>query len=794
MKSVFESVKDLDGDARPPALDRLCADSAVRREVESLLEWDEGGDGAFLEDSPLSVLLRRDGPDPMLGQTLGAYRVAERIGQGGMGTVYRAVRADAAYEKAVAIKVISRGLSSDRVILQFKRERQAVASLDHHDIARLVDGGTTADGRPYFVMDYVEGVPLDVFCDRRHLSIDERLRLFRRVCAAVHYAHQRLIVHSDLKPDNILVTADGTPKLLDFGVAKLLDGAVDPVAGLEATRRMTPEYSSPEQMSGQPITTATDVYSLGVVLYVLLSGRRPYDLEGRDPRRIVCDTAALPPSEVCPPALVRRLAGDLDAIVLRAMEKRPDQRYGSIEQFSDDILRHLESLPVRARQHTVPYRLRRFVVRRRYGVAGGLVAAALVVLGVSGIAWQAQVARHERARAERRLNDVRRLADSFMFEIHDAIVNIPGTTSARALMVKRALEYLDSVATESGDEPSLQRELAAGYVKVADAQGHPTSANVGDSAGARASYEKAIAICNALLNRDPQDVETQRTLAMALRRQGDVVSWTGDVAAAIERAQASLAIYQRLAARSGATAEDRFQYAIARIKIADVLGNRNFPNAGRTAEALDVYRRTLPALQELAAADPRNDRVLRYLALIHERLGSMFEVTQDLDAALASYQESFRLRLALADRNPFHHDIQRDAAVAYEKVGNVLVARGEHEAALAEYRLALARFEQMLVGDPSNALAARSVAISLQKVGSALRELKRYDEALSVYQRAQQIHKTLAARDAANAQARKDLAEASASVSEMQRAIAARSAAAVAPHEVALTVRSPHLR
>jgi non-specific serine/threonine protein kinase/serine/threonine-protein kinase len=791
VKAIFEEVRELAPEERPLRLDAACAGNRdVRREVESLLAWDGTSTDGFLEESPVRAALRREAVDPLIGEALGAYRIVDPIGQGGMGTVYRAVRADAAYEKAVAIKVISPGRSSERVVRQFKRERQALALLDHPGISRIVDGGTTAEGRPYFVMDYVEGVPLDAYCDRNRLTIEQRLLLFCRVCEAVQYAHQRLIVHRDLKPDNILVSADGAPNLLDFGVAKLLDQASDLSQGVGPSHMMTPAFSSPEQWAGAPITTSTDVYSLGVILYVLLCGRRPFESADFDPaqlRRLVCETVAEPPSAVArrddhtvavsrqlsPAALATRLGGDLDAIVMRAIQKDPQQRYGLVEQLSDDVRRHLAKRPVSARPATLSYQVGRFVDRQRLVVSASAAAVVLLLIGVSGIVWQARIAGYERARAERRLNDVRHLADSFIFEIHDAIVNIPGTTAVRELMVRRAVEYLDGVAAESNDDPSLQRELAAGYIRIADAQGHPMSANIGDTAGAGASYQKAIAICQALLARLPDNLDGQRTLGMAYRKQADLLSWTGQVPAAVERAGLSLSIWTKLGAGAGATPDDHLQAAIAEIKIGDVLGNVNFPNAGRTADAVAAYRRALPALERLAAASPTNDRIARYLGIVYERLGTMAESARDTNAALAAYERSFAIRGELAGRNQFHVDIQRDLAIAQEKIGNVLAARGEHQAALDQHRLALTRFETLAAADTSNVTAARTVAISLQKVAADLRELHRHEDALAIYRRAQRIHETLAARDPASVQARHDVSEAVAAVARTERSMRA---------------------
>ena len=391
---------------RPPAgrkafLDEACAgDAELRLAVERLLLADEASD-TFL-DRPASEMLGLI-PEVEAGERLGPYRLLRRLGAGGMGTVYLARREDEHYQQDVALKILRSGLQGTEAVHRFLAERQILARLEHPNIARLYDGGSTPDGRPYLVMELVEGLPLDEYCDHHQLTLDQRLDLFRRICSAVQYAHQNLLVHRDLKPGNILVTEAGEPKLLDFGIAKRLEpgSATKPDLTQTGSRVMTPSYASPEQVRGEAITTASDVYSLGVVLYGLLAGRGPYRVESgliHEIEGAICEqeperpSAALfragsPPAEeiarvraMRPRALRRRLQGDLDNIALMALRKEPARRYGSAAQLSRDLEHHLQSLPVVARPDTLPYRTRKFVRRHRVGAS----AAALVVLLVAG--------------------------------------------------------------------------------------------------------------------------------------------------------------------------------------------------------------------------------------------------------------------------------------------------------------------------------------------------------------------------------------------------------------------------
>jgi eukaryotic-like serine/threonine-protein kinase len=412
VKQLLDQAIAFDVDNRSSYLDRECgSDSELRSEVESLLSSHQQAGSGFLREPAINRWGdAAAGVAPARDHRMGPYQLVEEIGHGGMGEVYRAIRADGEYEKEVAIKFVRGGFAQSFILERFRNERQILASLDHPNIARLLDGGTTEDGVPYLVMDLIDGVSIDRYCDDHTLSVTDRLHLFRRICEAVQYAHQRMVIHRDIKPSNILVTKDGVPKLLDFGIAKLLD----PSSGVGTTlaRPMTPEYASPEQISGAPVTASTDVYSLGVVLYQLLTGRSPYPGDTTTPHglaRAICDEDPLKPStavfavgdpgqkgephrrhqvsattDQSPAKLHRRLRGDLDNVLLMALRKDASQRYASVEQFSDDIRRHLEHTPVLASRGTLVYRASKFFRRHRTGVAAS--AAFVGTLASVGVA------------------------------------------------------------------------------------------------------------------------------------------------------------------------------------------------------------------------------------------------------------------------------------------------------------------------------------------------------------------------------------------------------------------------
>ncbi len=629
-------------------------------------------------------------------------------------------------------------------------------------------------------MEFVDGVPVDRYCDEQQLTIGRRLDVFVGICRGVQYAHQNLVVHRDLKPDNILVLADGSPKLLDFGVAKLLEGE-HPIAGNDAaagasTWALTPDFASPEQVSGGLVTTASDVYALGVLLHLLLTGLPPYRL-GADTRpamvaRLAAMRIAAPSRRthdgdgetraalrrLTPGALASRLRGDLDAIILRAIAADPAERYQTVDELVADIRRHRQTRPVTARPRTALYVASRFFRRHHVGLTVGFAALVLAAIGISAIVWQSAVAREAQARSERRFNDLRAMARVFMFDVHDAILNVPGTTDARALMARTGMQYLDRLAAEASPDPSLRRELAAGFVKVGDVQGNPSGPNIGDSVGARSSYQRAIDIAGALVAADASDLEAARTLALAHRRLADVLAWMGDKDAALTHAEASAARFADLAARPGVTIDDRLQAAIGQIKTGDLLGNPNLPNLGRPDAAMAQYDRALAAVRALHDAAPSDQRVRRYVGVTYERIGSIHQLAARWPDAGTAYRESFAIREALAASAPVHVDIQRDLAIAYEKLANVEQRTGDLAAAVTYARGALDRFQRLASLDTANTNATRSVAISREHLADLLLDLGQRQEAVTVLQAALKGHRQLADGDTSNAQAPCDVA------------------------------------
>lgn len=525
VKHILEDAIEVPTEDRSEFVANACGDDPeLRTEVNSLLS--ESIAAEALESNALEHLEPTE--DKLINTQIGKYRLIELIGTGGMGRVYLAERADGAFEQKVALKLIRRGLDSKEIQRRFVTERQILASLEHPNIAHLIDGGTTNDGLPFLVMEYVEGTPLISYADANSLDLEPRLDLFREVCSAVSFAHQKLVIHRDLKPQNVLITNNGKAKLLDFGIAKLVK-----TEGTETrtqTFAFTPDYASPEQIRGENLSTATDIYSLGVILYELLTGSRPFRFEDKNIGEIIATSSNTTPAA---PSIanqrskvkdLRSLNADLDNIVLKALQKEPERRYASVEQFSDDISRYLKGQPVSARSDTWSYRAEKFARRNPWFVGTIILAFLFLIGGIATTAYQARKANIEREKAEARFNDVRTLANSFMFEINEEITRSP--IKARELLVERALQYLDKLAAESDGDLDLKSELAAAYEKIGDVQSDIFRPFTGKTSDALLSHQKALTLRQEVFAAN-RSVENSMNVALSHQNIGNAQLTSG---------------------------------------------------------------------------------------------------------------------------------------------------------------------------------------------------------------------------------------------------------------------------
>jgi eukaryotic-like serine/threonine-protein kinase len=769
VKGILEAALEASSKERAALLDKACLDDpALRKEVEELLaSYDED----FLEQTPLDGLkqaLAEDQSQALEGHFIGPYKIIRELGKGGMGAVYLALRADDQYKKRVAIKLVKRGMDTDEVLNRFRHERQILASLDHPNIARLLDGGTTEDGLPYFVMEYIEGQPIDKYCDDNRLTTVERLKLFQTVCSAVHYAHQNLVVHRDLKPSNIIVTNEGVPKLMDFGIAKLLNPdlyAQTLVPTALSLRLMTPDYASPEQVKGKGITTASDVYSLGVMLYELLTGHRPYQFKTYTPQeieRVICEEQPEKPStainrvETTPtpdgatkimitPELVSRtregqvdklkkkLAGDLDNIVLMAMRKEPLRRYASVEQFSEDLRRHLEGLPCLARKDTFAYRTGKFMRRNKIAVA---VAAAFLILTVASavlIVKQSIRAARERDKAQQ--------VSAFLVELFN--VSDPGEARGNAITAREILDKgAQRIERELAKEPEVQATLMNTIGQV--------YAKLGLYEAARPLYEKALQTRREIFGEESIEVaESLNSLAILYGAKSDYAN-----AESLSR--------QVLAIRRKVLGKEHIEVARSLNNLAHTLSEK-----GNTQEAEPLFREAV-AMHRKVAGNEHNE-----LAITLNNLALLLDSTGKYEEAEALFKEALAMRRKLlGDDHPDTAAGLNNLAGVYRRTGALPAAEPLYHEALTITRKSLGA-EHPTVATMMNNLAMllslldkkpeaerlyresleirrkhfgeenSDVATSLNNLGLLLYERGDYAEAEKLYRQALAIHRKL---------------------------------------------------
>lgn len=652
------------------------------------------------------------------GQIIGAYKLIEPIGQGGMGSVWLAERSDGRFERRVAIKFLRFSVSAQGGVERFKREGKILGQLNHPNIAELIDAGIASTGEPYLVLEYVEGNPIDEYCDRHRLEVDARIRLFLEVLSAVAHAHASLIVHRDLKPSNVFVAGSGHVKLLDFGIAKLVDetGSSGPtLLTLEGGAALTPQFAAPEQITGGPVTTATDVYSLGVLLYLLLTGQNPAGASPHSAAELVkaiVDTTPIAASDAvllfadsalvaerrssARDRLVRQLRGDLDTILAKALKKSPAERYSSVTALAQDLQLYLRHEPISARPDSFAYRASKFVARNRLGVA-----VALLIVALSGIAIVA--VEREARRAEYRFQQVQRLAHTVLFDLNPQIENLSGSTPARELLVKTSLEYLDSLAAESGNDPKLQLELATAYEKIGDVQGNARFSNLGHPQAALESYGKAVVIARKL-GRSPDALQV---LARTYTNMGTVQ------AAALglrSRARENLLLATTVADTLPAlTGSPNYELRVWTYGLLGDMDEKFDPVRARgpLQHAIDLAR-------EWSQVDP--DPTAKYfLSILTWEKADMLWETGDLTAARQTLFGSLAINTGLAAKDQNNGELARQEFGVYEELGTLLgdpdyFNFGDQPGAANWLQKGLSGKERLLAADPSNARASFDVS------------------------------------------------------------------------------------
>lgn len=701
---------------------------AVAEEVRKMLESHHSA-GSFLEESIL------DENYISKGERIGPWKILDEIGKGGMSTVYLAQRDDGTFDRKVAVKFLHGMMPGSEMYRRMIAEQKILARLQHKNIAQLYDAGITDNGRPYFILEFIDGTSLVEWCNKRKLNFEDRLTIFEQVCEAVQFAHKRLIVHRDLKPNNILIDQDGTVKLLDFGIAKILESDTKEETPITRTGLflMTPEYASPEQVKDNAITTATDVYQLGLLLCELLTGSLPYDIDGKKPLEagaviigkepkkpstlITSAQAELQIKHSSPRQLKKRLQGDIDNIVLKALRKEPERRYDSSSQMLDDIRRYRKNLPVLARPEDSLYRSRKFIQRNRTAVASAVIILFVLIASLIYSQNQARIAERERENAQRGFENIQELAGTMIFDIYDNIAELPGSTPSREIIVERALVYLDQLASNTTPDESLHLYLAEAYRKIGDVQGNPTNANLGLHREALESYQTALDYLIPIVDNNVENLNAQEALAMLHGRISDIFRTLGNLAESREHMTQSLEQYEHLRNQSPDNPNIIRSFALANIKMGDLLGNPNFTSLEMPVRALDYYGDGEKILKPLYESNPDNVFNTRLLGLVYERIGDIYSYQGSFDRAATYFQDSMELRKKLAEMDPSNNEALRDEAIAYEKLADVHQQNGNLDGALTNYLMSMEIFTRLADIDPRNVQAQQSLAISYLHLG-----------------------------------------------------------------------------
>ncbi len=767
------------------------ADTAMLNEVRSLLEV-HTDDPEYLEESALAShgdVLEEAIEAQTREDRVGPYQLIRKIGAGGMGSVYLAERADDEFRKQVAIKFIRGGAMRENAVKRFRRERQILARLEHPGIARLLDGGTTDKGTPYFVMEYVEGKLLLDYCDEMGMDTRSRLELFLRVCEAVEYAHERLIVHRDLKASNILVDQSGNPKLLDFGIAKVLQPDEDGQLTITQTglRQFTPDYASPEQIRGDQVTTATDVYSLGVLLYEMLTGRRPFRFHGQSAVEILStllEADPIPPSvavarrdeedgKVIRPELVawnrrsdirqltRALRGDLDNIILKALTKKPAGRYRTAAAFANDLRAYLDGHVVTARKATLGYRVRKFLGRHRWQTGMG-AALALILVGALGVAiWQWRVARTERLRAEWHSLQSRNMARSLLVEMHKELRGVPGATNARRLLLQRATRYLDELAANSGNDAALRCELAESYRNLAEVQGREPDVEVGGHQVAIESYQKAIALAEAEL-----EDRSMGPRAAAICMESMVGLSTFQQQLGLFQQQA--ASDERLEAMMGGVTER--STADGRLILGQARGHRRLGTVAVAGADLvgarKQFQRSKDLLESLLARQDAPVETAEEFPITLKLLGGLAKAEKRLEEALVFYTRALEGERSLVSKRPEDLELLDAVAGTQCELAHIHHLNKDHDQALSCYREALVIRESAVKARPQDLLQQAGLAHALAGLGAVYRDLGWFPQAVEVQERAMRLREDVHAREPGSITHELGLAHARASLAE----------------------------
>ena len=785
IRDVLEKALEMAPSERSAFLNQACSsDSSLRQEVGTLLASSDGVRSSFLQSPPLTDLLdaASNGPGSAGGLEPGQvfaqhFRLECKLGEGGMGQVWLADQISPV-RRQVALKLIKAGMYDESVVRRFQSERQSLAMMDHPAIAKVFDAGATPQGQPYFVMEYVPGLAITEYCDQKKLKIRDRLELFIQACGGVQHAHQKAIIHRDLKPANILVMeVDGkpVPRIIDFGLAK---GAKSQIEGETLFTQVghfvgTPGYMSPEQADPgfrndvQDIDTRTDVYSLGVILYVLLAGLLPFGTGQKQKppleewlRKLREEEPPRPSTKVSNDRetststaeargterkqLVSMLRGDLDCITMKAMEKDRSRRYGAPSELATDIRRYLNHEPVVARPARATYRSGKFIKRHKLALAVAAVFLVVLLAGAVAIVREARIARIQEARAEKRFETLRKLTNSLLFEFHDSIEKLPGSTEARELVVRRALKYLDQIAAEANSDPATLRDLAAAYERIGSIQAEQQHPHLGGKESieqAKRLYDKALAIRQGLAAAKPDDRTLQIELTNTMFADAGMHSNSGDLDRGLELHLQIMEILKRLQAHQDSPdIQQRIAGALVGVAVTkDWLGDYD--------SAFADLRQAATVNQALLDANPTRRGVQRNLGVDHAWLAATLLHERRYTEAAGEEKKALAIWEQLGAADPNNTEMQRAIAETNEELCRCLAYAGNVSEVRAPCRKSLAILENMVKSDKNDVQALADLASVNSSMGVALYVIHSPQEALPFERRSDSLYDDVAVRD-----------------------------------------------